>query len=78
MKYINQLFDLVALDGCKHIILSALITVILNIFLPIWASALITAALGGLKEYYDYKSNTGYVQIKDIICDVVGILIGCL
>lgn len=78
MKWINKLFDLVALDGCKHIILSAVMVVVLNLFLPTWASALIALAIGGLKEYYDYKSGSGQVQSKDIVCDIVGVLIGIL
>ena len=78
MNWINKLFDLVALDGCKHIILSAVITVVLNLFLPTWAAALIALAVGGLKEYYDYKSGTGQVQVKDVVCDVIGVLIGVL
>lgn len=78
MNWINKLFDLVALDGCKHIILSALIVVVANLFLPTWAAALIALAVGGLKEYYDYKSGTGQVQVKDVVCDVIGVLIGVL
>jgi hypothetical protein len=78
MKYINKLFDYVAIDGCKHIILSAVMTVVLNLFLPTWAAAFIALAVGGLKEYYDYKSGTGQVQVKDVVCDVIGVLIGVL
>ena len=78
MNWINKLFDLVALDGCKHIILSAIIVVVLNIFLPTWAAALIALAVGGLKEFYDYKTGSGQVQVKDIICDIVGLIIGVL
>lgn len=78
MKYLNEFFEFIALDGCKHIILSAVMTVVLNLFLPTWAAALIALAVGGLKEYYDYKSGTGQVQVKDIICDIVGLIIGVL
>lgn len=78
MKYLNEFFEFIALDGCKHIILSAVMTVVLNIFLPTWAAALIALAVGGLKEYYDYKSGTGQVQVKDVVCDVIGVLIGVL
>lgn len=78
MNWINKLFDLVALDGCKHIILSALIVVVANLFLPPWAAALIALAIGGLKEFNDYRTGTGQVQVKDIICDIVGLIIGLL
>jgi hypothetical protein len=78
MKYLNEFFEFIALDGCKHIILSAVMAAVLNIFLPTWAAALIALAVGGLKEYYDYKSGTGQVQVKDVVCDVIGVLIGVL
>lgn len=78
MKKINELFDLAGFDGCKHIILSALIVVVANLFLPPWAAALIALAIGGLKEFYDYKTGSGQVQVKDIICDIVGLIIGLL
>lgn len=78
MKYLNEFFEFIALDGCKHIILSALIVVVANLFLPTWAAALIALAIGGLKEFYDYRTGSGQVQVKDIICDIVGLLIGVL
>lgn len=78
MKWINKLFDLMALDGCKHLILSAFIVVVANLFLPTWAAALIALAIGGLKEFYDYRTGSGQVQVKDIICDIVGLIIGVL
>ena len=78
MNWINKLFDLVALDGCKHIILSSLIVVVANLFLPTWAAVLIALAVGGLKEFYDYRTGSGQVQVKDIICDIVGLIIGVL
>lgn len=78
MKYINKLFDYVAIDGCKHIILSAVMTVVLNIFLPTWAAGLIALGIGVAKEFYDYKTGYGQVQVKDVVCDVIGVLIGVL
>ena len=78
MKYLNEFFEFIALDGCKHIILSAVMVVVLNLFLPTWASALIALAIGGLKEFNDYRTGSGQVQVKDVICDIVGLIIGLL
>lgn len=78
MKYLNEFFEFIALDGCKHIILSAVMAVVLNIFLPTWAAGLIALGIGVAKEFYDYRTGSGQVQVKDIICDIVGLLIGVL
>lgn len=78
MKYLNEFFEFIALDGCKHIIISAVMTVVLNIFLPTWAAGLIALGIGVAKEFYDYRTGSGQVQVKDIICDIVGLIIGLL
>lgn len=78
MNKINELFKLIAEDGMKHIILSAVITVILNLILPIWIAGLISLSIGIGKEYYDKHTNKGQCQTKDLLCDLFGILIGIL
>jgi hypothetical protein len=77
MKYLNKFFELIALDGCKHIILSAVMAVVLNIFLPAWAAGLIALAVGVAKEYVDHYHD-GQVDVKDLLCDLMGVLIGVL
>lgn len=77
MKYLNKFFELIALDGCKHIILSAVIAVVLNIFLPAWTAGLIALAVGVAKEYVDHYHD-GQVDVKDLLCDLMGVLIGVL
>ena len=78
MNKINELFKLIAEDGMKHIILSAVITIILNLIFPIWLAVLIALSIGIGKEYYDKQTNKGQCQIKDILCDLFGIFIGIL
>lgn len=77
MKKINELFEMIGFDGCKHIILSSVIVVVVNLFLPTWAAALIALAIGIGKEYYDYRKK-GFVEKKDLMCDAIGVLIGIL
>ena len=57
---------------------SAIIAVALNLFLPWWVAGLITLAIGVGKEVYDKVSGKGFAEWKDIICDIIGILIGIL
>ena len=74
----NKLFNLLGNDGCKHIILSAILTVGLNLFLQWWVAALITIAIGIGKEIYDKVSGKGCAEWKDMACDIVGIIIGIM
>lgn len=78
MKYLNKLFAWMGNDGMAHVILSALICGVLNLFLPWELAAMITLAVGIGKELYDRISGKGCSEWKDILCDIVGILIGVL
>jgi hypothetical protein len=77
MKYLNEFFEYIGMDGCKHIILSAVMAVVLNLFLPTWAAGLIALGVGVAKEYVDHYHD-GQVDVKDLLCDLTGVLIGVL
>lgn len=62
----------------KHIVVSAIIAVALNLFLPWWVASVITLAIGVGKEIYDKVSGKGHPEWKDLLADLVGILIGIL
>jgi hypothetical protein len=66
------------IDKYKHIVVSAIITVILNIILAWWVAALITLTIGVGKEVYDKVSGKGNAEWMDLLANVVGILIGIL
>ena len=72
------MLDKLGFDGLKHIVVSAIIITILNIFLPMWLSATITLVIGVGKELYDKISGKGCAEWKDIVCDIIGIVIGVL
>lgn len=65
-------------DKLKHIVVSAIIAVALNLFLPWWVAGLVTLAIGVGKEVYDKVSGKGCAEWKDLAADVVGIIIGVL
>jgi hypothetical protein len=76
---INKVFDYFGFDGLKHIIVSNLIVVLVNIFLPMWIAVLIAAFIGIAKEFaWDKFLKKGTFDKKDLIADAVGIVIGCL
>lgn len=75
----DKIITYIGQDGLLHIILSSLIAAILSLFLPIWIAAIITFAIGLAKELvYDLWLKKGTCELKDLICDVVGIIIGIL
>lgn len=78
MKYLNRIFSWMGSDGMMHVILSSIIASVLNILLPWELAAAITFTVGIGKELYDRISGNGCSEIKDIVCDIVGILIGIL
>ena len=65
-------------DKLKHVVVSAIIAVVLNLFLPWWVAAGITFAVGIGKEVYDKVSGKGCAEWEDLAADLIGILIGIL
>lgn len=76
MKYLNRLFNLAGYDGLKHLVLSMLITKVLLLFLPLYLAILIALVISISKEVYDKISGKGSADWKDVICNLLGILIG--
>ena len=65
-------------DKLKHVVVSAIIAVALNLFLSWWGAALITLSIGVGKEVYDKVTDNGHPEWKDLVAGLVGILIGIL
>ena len=73
----NFLMNLFREDKLKHIVVSAIIMVALSLVLPKWVAAMITLTIGIGKEVYD-STGKGCAEWKDIVCDLIGIIIGVL
>lgn len=78
MKYLNRLFAWMGSDGMMHVILSALISSVLTLIMPWWLAGVLTIGIGIGKEVYDKVSKKGWAEWKDIMCDIIGIIIGAL
>lgn len=65
-------------DKLKHVVVSAIICVVLNLFLPWWVAAILILAIGVGKEVYDKVSGKGHPEWMDLLADLIGILIGIL
>lgn len=76
---IQRIYKYFGQDGLLHIICSTLLVSILNIFLSILVSVLIVLLLGIGKEIlWDKLLNKGTPDKKDIIADLIGIIIGII
>lgn len=79
VEKINNVFNYIGFDGCKHIIICSIISFILNIFLPSLIAVLITVFIGLLKELiYDRFLGKGTANKKDFFMNIVGSIIGGL
>lgn len=77
MNKINELFELAGFDGCKHIILSSVLAALLSLLVPRIVAVVITFGIGWAKEMYDQRGH-GQVQAKDLMCNLIGAIIGAL
>ena len=64
-------------DGLAHVLVSLVLCAVLGAFLPLWTAALISLAVGFIKELaWDKLLKKGTAEWRDIIADAVGILLG--
>lgn len=64
-------------DKKLHFLVSALLTEIFyDVGIPLWIAMLITLGIGIGKELYDKYVKKTMFDVKDLIADIVGILIG--
>lgn len=79
MKWLSKVAARAGVDGLLHVIISAMMVLIVQIFTPWWAAVLVAIVAGVAKELiWDLWLRNGQIQVKDLICDLAGILIGCL
>jgi hypothetical protein len=70
--------SLLAEDKLKHVVVSAIIAVVLNLVLPWWVAGILTLCIGVGKEVYDKVSKQGCAEWEDLAADMIGIIIGLL
>lgn len=65
-------------DGMMHFIVSSVISALLNTLVGVFPSIVITLTIGIAKEVYDRISKKGSAEWKDVVCDILGMLVGVL
>lgn len=64
-------------DDLLHILCSVIIMTVLGLLLPWWIAALVTLAVGILKELiWDKILKKGTPEWRDLLNDIIGIIIG--
>lgn len=77
-KVHDWIIEAMGTDGIVHCLISAFLTALLGIFIPAWCAAVIVLLIGLSKEVYDKWSCRGSAEVKDLICDFIGVVIGVL
>lgn len=67
------------ISGLLHILLSTAIVLIVQVFAPWWVAVLVAVLIGLAKEFvWDRWMKKGTFEVKDLLCDLTGIVLGCL
>lgn len=75
----DKILNCIGQDGLLHIICCAVLVGVINLFAPLWVAIIATVVIGVGKEVvWDKWLGRGTFDKKDLLCDLVGILIGCL
>lgn len=71
------MIDKIRKDDLLHILFSVIIMTVLKLLLPWWIAALLTILIGILKELiWDKWLKKGTPEWRDIVSDIIGIIIG--
>lgn len=76
---LKKLVETIGQDGLLHILCSNLLVVILNLILPLWIAVVLAAIAGIVLDIIPDRSlGRGTFNKKNVMCDIAGILVGCL
>ena len=73
------ILKLIGTDGLLHFTICLVLSNILYAFgLPVWCVLTLVIGIGIAKEIYDKVTGKGSAEWKDLICDILGTLLGVL
>lgn len=79
MEWTNSFYNYFGIDGLLHMFLCFISVSILDLIFPLWIAIVITAILGLVKELvYDLYLKKGECSKKDLMADLIGILLACI
>lgn len=75
----ERILNKIGIDGFLHILISLMIVRISAHVMPLWMAVVLAAIIGAGKEFiWDKWLKKGTFDKKDLVCDLAGILIGCI
>lgn len=77
-KFIEWVKTKIGFDGLLHFAICALMACCLKFIVGAILAAAIVCSIGMAKEFYDKKSGEGFAELKDVLCNFVGIIVGVL
>ena len=77
MKIIQQLNN-ISKDKWEHYAVALTLTRLFRILLPRWIAGLVVLGISVGKELYDKFTHKGTPEWKDLLADVLGIIVGMI
>jgi hypothetical protein len=75
----EKILNYIGQDGLLHILCSIVLVRVIDIFFPLWVAIIATVVIGLAKELiWDKWLGKGTFDKKDLLCDLTGIIIGCM
>lgn len=75
----EKILNYIGQDGLLHILCSIVLVRVIDNFFPLWVAIIATVVIGLAKELiWDKWLGKGTFDKKDLLCDLIGIIIGCM
>lgn len=85
IKYFYKICDVISryatklgIDGLTHIIVMAIVSKLVLCVVPVWLMLLLMLCVAVSKELLDRFTGQGCAEWKDLVCDVIGIVIALI
>lgn len=73
---IQNIINRIGIDKILHVLVSLVLMLEFQRFLPVWGALTVVLAIGIIKEVYDKVSGKGTPDWRDIVADCIGIILG--
>lgn len=75
---IQNIINRIGIDKILHVLVSLVLMLEFQRFLPVWGALTVVLAIGIIKEVYDKVSGKGTPDWRDIVADCIGIILGLI
>jgi len=75
---IQNIINRIGIDKILHVLVSLVLMLEFQRFLPVWGALTVVLAIGIIKEIYDKVSGKGTPDWRDIVADCIGIILGLI